>query len=73
MNAQAIRKNFLEMTDSEKTDLVDAFYQLRDMDYDGITTLSDPNPDDDDPDNPNPNPVPDEDEETSSKKWRYIH
>ena len=48
MNAQAIRKNFLEMTDSEKTDLVDAFYQLRDMDNDGITTLSDPNPDDDD-------------------------
>jgi len=45
LNAQAIRKSYLEMTTSEKTALVNAFYQLRDMDGDGA---ADSNPDDDD-------------------------
>ncbi|MCF6279249.1 MAG: tyrosinase family protein [Flavobacteriaceae bacterium] len=45
INAQAIRKSYLEMTLSEKTAVVNAFYQLRDMDGDGA---GDANPNDDD-------------------------
>jgi tyrosinase len=46
--AQAIRKEFNEMTDSEKTELVAAFYQLRDLDNDGIEAPADTDPNDDD-------------------------
>lgn len=43
--SQAIRKNYLEMTSSEKLELQNAFYAMRDLDNDG---LADPNTDDDD-------------------------
>ncbi|AOW20093.1 tyrosinase family protein [Urechidicola croceus] len=44
--SQAIRKNYLEMTDSEKLELQNAFYQMRDLDNDN--GANDPDTDDDD-------------------------
>lgn len=44
-SSQAIRKSYLEMTDSEKLELQNAFYAMRDLDNDGA---ADSNTDDDD-------------------------